>query len=161
MNFPERLNKLVLACTSYGGAGHVPPSPEVLSAFASTAGLNSGERIRQYLTMAFTPEFVADNASQVDKFCDLREQNEVPFDVYQAQLLSATTFDTGSRVQEIAAQTLVITGDRDSVVPMQNSVNLASQIPNARLEVINNAGHMVFVEQADKFNQIVKDFLTS
>src|SRR5688572_19270697 len=38
--FPERVNKLVLACTSCGGAGHVPPSVEVLAAFASTKGLN-------------------------------------------------------------------------------------------------------------------------
>ncbi len=161
LRHPLRLNRLVLACTSFGGPGHVPPEPEVLAAFASTRGLNTPERIRQYLTMAFLPEFVETNAAAVERFCDLREQNAVPPDVYEAQLYSATTFDAGERVSSIEAETLVITGDRDSVVPMQNSVNLAERIPNARLKVVENAGHMLFVEHSVEFNAIVRTFLTA
>lgn len=156
----QRLNRLVLACTSSGGLGHVLPAPEIMAAFASTRGLNTRERIRQYLTMAFLPEFVESNSADVESFCDLREQNAVPPEVYEAQLFSATTFDAGQRVASIEAETLVITGDRDSVVPMQNSVNLAGQIANARLEIVENAGHMLFVERADEFNTIIKNFLT-
>lgn len=158
---PQRLKKLVLACTSFGGAGHVPPSPEILAAFASTRGLNTRERIRQYLTMAFLPEFVESNAEAVESFCDLREQNAVPQEVYEAQLFSATTFDAGGRVAAIAAETLVISGDRDRVVPVQNSINLAGKIPGAELKIVKNAGHMLFVERSTEFNGIVKDFLAA
>ena len=52
--YPERLGKLVLASTSFGGSNHVAPTAEVLAAFASVEGLNSSERIKQYLTLAFT-----------------------------------------------------------------------------------------------------------
>lgn len=157
----RRLKKLVLACTSFGGAGHVLPSPDILAAFASTRGLNTRERIRQYLTMAFLPEFVVANASVVERFCDLREQNAVPQEVYEGQLLSATIFDAGDRVASIAAKTLVISGDRDSVVPVQNSLNLTGKIPHSRLEIVKDAGHMLFVERAAEFNTIVKNFLTA
>src|SRR3982750_3934307 len=34
--YPQRLQKLVLASTSFGGPNHVAPSMEVLAAFAST-----------------------------------------------------------------------------------------------------------------------------
>jgi 3-oxoadipate enol-lactonase len=132
---------------------------DVLAAFASTKGLNSAGRIRQYLTVAFTPEFAAASPDIVDNFCLLREQNDVPESVYMDQLVSATTFDMSSRIEEILAQTLVLTGDRDTIVPMQNSINLRAAIPNARLETVAGGSHMFFVEQADTFNAIVTKFL--
>jgi pimeloyl-ACP methyl ester carboxylesterase len=54
---------------------------------------------------------------------------------------------------------LVITGDSDQVVPRQNSINLANMIPNATLEIIENSGHLFFIEQAEKFNKLVKNFI--
>lgn len=160
LRYPEKLKKLVLASTSFGGPNHVAPSMEVLAAFASTEGLNSANRIRRYLTMAFSAEFVKINHETVDRFCDLRGKNVVPEDVYLGQLRSAMTFNSESRVTEIEAETLIVTGDSDSIVPMQNSVNLAAQIPKARLEIIKNAGHMAFVERAGEFNRIVREFLS-
>ena len=159
LRYPGRVNKLVLACTSYGGKGHVLPSMDILAAFASTKGLNSKERIRQYLTMAFSPDFVAASPAIVDDFCHLREQNNVPEAVYMDQLLSATTFDFSSSVAEIAAETLVLTGDKDTIVPMQNSKNLAAAMPTARLETVASGSHMFFVEQAERFNSVVTGFL--
>src|SRR5205814_6419365 len=100
LRHPGKVNKLVLACTSFGGKGHVLPSMDILAAFASTKGLNSGERIRQYLSVAFTPAFVADSPKAVDEFCRLREENVVPEPVYLDQLASATSFDTSARVAE-------------------------------------------------------------
>lgn len=159
LRYPGRIKKLVLACTSFGGKGHVLPSMDILAAFASTNGLNSIERIRQYLTVAFTPDFVADEPGIVDEFCRLREQNEVPESVYMAQLLSATTFDLSTRVGQITAETLVLTGDKDTIVPMQNSINLATAMPHAKLVSVAGGSHMFFVEQAPRFNSIVANFL--
>lgn len=159
LKFPQKLKKLILASTSFGGVNHVAPPADVLSAFASTGGLNSTERIRSYLAMAFTPEFALNDPVAVDRFCSLRETNHVSEEVYLQQLRSAMSFDVESRLGNLSAETLVVTGDRDAVVPMQNSVNLASAIPKARLAMIEGAGHMAFIERADEFNAIVKDFL--
>jgi pimeloyl-ACP methyl ester carboxylesterase len=74
-------------------------------------------------------------------------------------LESALNFDLEDRVREIRAETLVVSGDQDVVVPLQNSRNLAAAIPNARLEIIDGSGHMAFVEKASEFNRIVRDFL--
>ena len=52
-----------------------------------------------------------------------------------------------------------MTGDKDIVVPMENSVNLAEKIPNAKLEIIENGSHMFFIENADEFNRAVREFL--
>lgn len=159
VSFPERLNKLILACTSAGGKNHVAPDLEILAAFVSTDDLNKSERIRRFIVPAFTPEFYAANQETVEKVCELRGQNFVPETVYMQQLIAATSFDFEPCLAEIKAETLVLTGDRDVVVPPQNSVNLAEKIPNARLETIKNGSHMFFIENAAEFNQAVRKFI--
>lgn len=159
LRFPHRVKRLILASTSFGGPNHVAPSMPVLAAFASTDGLNTAERIRKYLTVAFSPAFVRSNAEEVGRFCRFREENFVPREIYMQQLQAALSFDLEDQVPQIRSETLVITGDSDVVVPTQNSRNLAAAIPNARLEIISGSGHMAFVEKAAEFNQIVIDFL--
>lgn len=161
LKHPALLDKLILASTSFGGPNHVLPSMDILTAFASTVGLNSGDRIRQYMKAGFSPEFIAKHEDEVERFCALREQNSVAESVYLQQLQSATVFDAQSRVPGIAAQTLVISGDTDRVVPVQNSINLAGSIPNSRLDIIENGSHLVAIEQPAKFNAIVTRFLTA
>lgn len=159
LRFPERLKKLVLACTSFGGANHVAADLEVLAAFVAADDLNKHERVRRFMIPAFTPEFAAARADVIEKVCRLRAENVVPEKVYSQQMTSAVTFDAERRVSEIRAETLVLTGDRDVVVPPQNSENLAKAIPNATLKIIENASHMFFIENAAEFNRIVTDFL--
>jgi 3-oxoadipate enol-lactonase len=159
LSTPGRTKKIVLACTSFGGSQHVAPAADVLSGFASVSGLNSSERIRQYLPMAFSPAFAAAEPGTIDKLCRLREQNSVPEEVYLGQLTSAVAFDASDRIGALECEALVITGDADTVVPKQNSINLAATIPKARLEIIKGGSHMFFVEQAELFNSIVIDFL--
>lgn len=159
--YPRRVGKLVLACTSFGGERHVPPAPEVLAAFASTRGLNTAERTRENLLMAFKPEFVAAHAGEAEEFCRLRAKNFVPEEVYLQQLSAARAFDTSERVKNITAPTLVLTGDKDVIVPPQNSYNLAAAIPGSRLETIAGGSHMFFVEQAQEFNRLVAGFIES
>jgi pimeloyl-ACP methyl ester carboxylesterase len=158
LRYPTRLKRLILASTSFGGPNHVAPPMEVLAAFSASEGLNSSERIRKYITMAFSSDFVREHGDIVDSFCTMRERNVVPEEVYRQQLASAVTFDVEKRVGKIRAETLVMTGDADMVVPPENSGNLAEAIPGALLRTIPGGGHMAFVEQAGEFNAMVRDF---
>jgi len=113
---------------SFGGTHYVAPAPEVLMAFAATDYLNSSGRVRKFMLPAFTKEFAEANSGEIEKVCALREANRVPENVYLQQLAAATTFDAESRISEIKPETLVLTGDKDLVVPMQNGGNLARTI---------------------------------
>lgn len=158
--YPQKLDKLILACTSFGGNNHVAPAWEVLATFISTDDLNRGDAVRRFMIPAFTADFYAAHGETVEKVCRLREENFVPEKVYLAQLQSATSFDTESRLGNIEAETLILTGDSDIVVPPQNSRNLAQAIPNAKLKIIENSGHMFFIEKAAEFNRIVSQFVS-
>lgn len=159
LKFPERLDKLILACTTYGGENHVKPDIEILRSFTPNPNLTVSERIRKFIRPAFTDEFNAEHADEVEKVCVLRETNEIADTVYFAQLQAAFTFNTEDKIGAVENETLVITGDRDDVVPMQNSVNLAEKLPDATLKVIENGSHLFFIENADAFNRAVKEFL--
>ena len=51
-------------------------------------------------------------------------------------------------------------GDPDQIVPLAYADIRSSQIPNSRVHVMNDAGHMFNLEQCDEFAQVVTSFLT-
>lgn len=159
VRFPSRVRKLILACTTAGGPTHVGPSPEILVSFAPDPTVTVGERIRKFIRPAFSDDFNTEHTDVVERICRLREENEVSETVYLAQLRAAVLFDSNPRLGSIECPTLVVTGDRDRVVPMENSLNLAANIPGAELSIIRGGSHMLFVECADDFNRVVSQFL--
>ena len=161
LKYPAMTRKLVLCCTSFGGPNHVVPAPETLAALASTKGLNSEERMRANLLLAFTPEYVRTQVAEVDHIVHLRATNEVPEHIYMSQLQAAMSFNTESRLAEIKCPTLVLSGDADIIVPVQNSRNLVEKIVGARLRIVEGGSHTFFIEQARKFNHIITEFLTT
>jgi pimeloyl-ACP methyl ester carboxylesterase len=63
------------------------------------------------------------------------------------------------RLSEFTLPVLVITGDTDRLIPPENSVRLAGQLPNAKLVIIPQAGHVPQEEQPGLFMQAVDGFL--
>jgi pimeloyl-ACP methyl ester carboxylesterase len=156
---PARTRSLVLCCTSFGGARHRAPSAETLAAIASTRGLNTEERVRENLLLAFSPRFAAEHPSEVERVIRLRAENHVPEYAYLRQLQAAMAFDAESRVGGIKTRTLVITGDADVIVPHENSLNLAAAIPGAVLRVVEGGSHTFFIERPEEFNRAVVEFI--
>ncbi len=63
------------------------------------------------------------------------------------------------RVNDFNLPTLVITGDDDRIVPTEQSVRLAGELPNAKLVVIPQCGHVPQEECPAEFMQAVEEFL--
>ncbi len=55
------------------------------------------------------------------------------------------------RIGEIQLRTLVITGDNDQIVPTENSVRLAAELPNSELVTIPETGHLPNEEKPTEF----------
>ena len=86
---------------------------------------------------------------------DLRQTRELNSNQFDA----AVAFDAESKVERIRSETLVLSGDQDNIVPVQNSRNLAAKIPGAKLCIVEGGSHTFFIERAEEFNQHVRDFL--
>lgn len=73
--------------------------------------------------------------------------------------LASRSVGLPGQLEQITMPTLVITGDDDRIVPTAESVRLAKELPNARLEVIPNCGHVPHEECPEAFLKAVNRFL--
>ena len=55
--------------------------------------------------------------------------------------------------------TLIIWGREDVSLPVRNARKMQRMIMDSQLEIIDNAGHLANFDQADKFNELVVNFL--
>lgn len=67
--------------------------------------------------------------------------------------------DITSKLTNIQAKTLIITGDCDPIVPPSQSYEIAKLITGAKLRVIKGAGHLPFLERSVEYNQNLSDWL--
>lgn len=65
-----------------------------------------------------------------------------------------------NQLQNFNMPVLIIAGDDDRIVPTEQSIRLASEIPNAQLVVIPQSGHVPHEEKPQEFMQAVISFLT-
>ncbi len=67
--------------------------------------------------------------------------------------------DSTPTLAEIDVPTLIIHGAKDQVIPLSEAEAMHKAIKNSKLVVLENAGHMLNLEQPDEFNDAVLDFL--
>jgi proline iminopeptidase len=63
------------------------------------------------------------------------------------------------RLGEIEVPTLVMAGRDDFLFPPEHQVELAAGIPNARLRIIERAGHNAHSEQPTEVMEAIRDFI--
>jgi pimeloyl-ACP methyl ester carboxylesterase len=68
--------------------------------------------------------------------------------------------DSTPLLPSINVPTLVITGDEDTLIPVDESRAMANAIPGATLVIVAGAGHLANLEQPDAFNRAFHEFLT-
>jgi len=62
-------------------------------------------------------------------------------------------------IPDIKIPVLVIHGEKDNVCPVDAGRYLAKNLPDARLEIVKDAGHAPFLTRHKKFNELVQKFL--
>jgi len=160
--YPERVTSLILGCTSCGGSHHVKSPPEIrdlLHDFERIKQLTPEEHARETIDVIVSPEFIRNNQDIVDQF--IREVTEyvTPIHGLIRQREAIYSHNTYDRLPKIQAPTMVICGDADRMISVENSRLLASRISNAELIIMKGIGHGFFIEAVDQANEVILDFL--
>lgn len=155
LGFADRVDRLVLACTTPGGLSAHPMPQQTVDLMLAAATLAPEVALRRFVENALAPGAPEE---LVERIYALRLAN--PFDPkgWQAQAAAGVGFDALDRVSAIVAPTLVVTGTEDVVVDPRNSELLVERIPGARLERVQG-GHLFFWEDPARFVALVKEFL--
>lgn len=159
---PDRVRKLILACTTPGGAKTEQPAPEVLSALMSSGGVrpqDPAEMLEKLGWILFPRDWLSERVADVVAMLEANPTEPAPQHAFLAQVMAIAGHDTTARLGEIGHDTLVLTGDLDVLVPPGNSRFLAGGIPRAKLHVIPGTGHGFNLQAAEAYNQAVREFL--
>jgi pimeloyl-ACP methyl ester carboxylesterase len=81
--------------------------------------------------------------------------------IASASLGMAGRPDSTPDLPGIDVPTLVVTSTGDTLIPPEATTPMAEQIPNARLEVIDGAGHLSNLEAPDLFNELLGAHLSA
>ena len=68
-------------------------------------------------------------------------------------------YDFRDRLPAVSAPTLIVWGRNDRIVPIEGAYEYEKLIPNARLEIFEETGHVPMLERPARFNQLIEEFL--
>jgi pimeloyl-ACP methyl ester carboxylesterase len=150
LGHPERVEKLVLACTLPGGPQAFPMPQRTVELMQARATL------REYVENALEPD---PRSELVDRILEHRERTAQSFEPWAAQAAAGAAFDAYDRLGGLTAPTLVQHGDGDVVVDPRNSDLLAQLIPDARLSVYPGCGHLFMWQEPERFVRELEEFV--
>ena len=162
LHYPEKVISLILGCANCGVSNSIPPDEEAMTLLFDPERmqqLTPEERTTRILPSVYSQDFIDNNPDIIEQFVAKVVEYVAPVHGVQRQLEAEMGFDTYDRLPQIKAPTLVITGDADRMVPVENSTILASKIPNAELVILENIGHGFFIEAEEETNKVILDFL--
>jgi 3-oxoadipate enol-lactonase len=148
LDVPDRLNRLVLVCTSrrFGE----PARWRERAAAVREHGLEP--IVDAVLERWFTPSF-ADRARYRERFLATDREG------YARCCDALAAWDVRTSLSSVRTPTLVVAGEQDPSAPPEELAQVAASIAGARLEVIPGARHLAPVEFADEFNQLLDGYL--
>jgi len=156
---PDLVEKLVLLCTSFGRGGPETMSPWALSDMIGLPSLSVERAVRRGLETATSDAYRAEHPEEFERIVHWRLADSPSLSAYYEQVRAGARFDVSRDVGSITSPTLVIHGAEDRYVPVANAVALAEAIPGAKLRILDNAGHLVFIERFADVNREVVTFL--
>ncbi len=159
LNYPERVNGLILGCTTPGWAHGETARPDVAAAMAPEPGLSREEQVRRFLLAICAPSFVESGAEFLEKMIVVSLEKPTPIETLVKQTVAVQAFDSLDRLSQIKAPALVIHGDIDRLVPPSNGDMLAAGIAGAQKLTLEGAAHMFFWEQPEKTAEAIIEFL--
>lgn len=84
--------------------------------------------------------------------------SETDIGVIANDMRACNALDLTQELQKISVPTLVICGAQDKMTPPASSEQIASGIPDAKLLLIDGAGHMVMMEKTGEVNDALSKF---
>jgi 3-oxoadipate enol-lactonase len=156
---PERVARLVLACTTPGWPAAYPMPAASLRLIMATRGLPLEAARRRHTVHAVSEQAMQRDPALVGRLMEVQGVRPVDQEILSAQAMAGARYAGRLRQGRIQARTLVVHGSADTVVDPRNARLLASCITGARLVTFSGLGHLLFWEDPDGFAAVVKSFL--
>jgi len=149
----EKINKLI--CFATGSIGNIPGRFESLD--KSIEKLKE-EGIKETVKRIPPKWFVKGNLAENYYLCE-NAVKETTEETARNALYAMKNWNGYENLNNIKNQTLIIWGDKDVSYNFEQVDTLNKNIQNSKLEIFKDCSHNVHLEQPQKFNETVKNFL--
>ena len=157
---PELVRSLVLIGTGAGGPSRVPRPDHVRQVFTESIGLPPEEFGRVTMPYTFAPGWAERNSERFEAILAARLERPTSYETIDAHANACYRYyDSGVEVERIDVPALVIHGDADLIVPVENGRALAARLPNARYVELPGRGHNLPLEEPETINRLLLEFL--
>lgn len=155
--FPEWVSGMILVSTRAGA--DTPAGQESREKMAQKAQEEGAEAIAaEMLPNLLAPETYEQDEDLVAFVRDMMESASVE-GIVGALMAMKNRPDSTETLAGIDVPTLIIHGDEDQIVPIEEAEKMRDAIPEAELVLIPAAGHLPNLERAEMFNEVVWEFL--
>jgi len=162
LDFPQKVAKLILCSTNFGGPHHVPVTPEAMKVLTDVTS-DALTRFKNGLAVSTAPDWSEKNPEMIEEWVKWRVANPIEPAPYQAQLAiglglmpEAASFE--NKLPRLNVPTLILFGAHDKVVPPENASLLAEKISGSKVVILPNAGHFFPIEVAEAASRTITDF---
>ena len=162
LDFPQKLAKLILCSTNFGGPHHVPVTPEAMQVLTDVTS-DALTRFKNGLAVSTAPDWSDNNPEMIEEWVKWRIANPIDPAPYQAQMAigfglmpEAAAFE--NKLPRLNVPTLILFGAHDKVVPPENASLLAEKISGSKVVILPNAGHFFPIEVAEAASRTITDF---
>ena len=158
LNYPERVEKLILCGTHCGGSKALAPSNEAMG-FLLSPPKEPMKFVNAFIPFLFTKTFIESDPDFIESY--KQRMLEIPFNIrlYRRQL-QASGFNAARRLKKINIPTLILQGKEDILIPPGNAEILEKGIPHARKVMLDNIAHFLFQPDTEKVTNLISEFLT-
>jgi len=162
LDFPQRVEKLILCSTNFGGPNHVPVTPEAMKVLSDVSS-DALTRFKNGLAVSTAPGWSEKNPAMIEEWIQWRVANPIEPVSYQAQLaiglgLMPTAAAFEEKLPRLNVPTLILFGAHDKVVPPANADLLSKKIAGSTVVIFPDAGHFFPIEIPEAASHTILDF---
>ena len=149
----DRIKKLI--CFATGSIGDVPGRFESMD---TTRERLKKDGLKETVNRITKKWFIEGNKAKYYYLCENAVKN-ISIQSADNALIAMKNWRGYENLKNIKQDTLIIWGDRDVSYNFDQVDTLKKNIPNSKLEIFKGCSHNVHLEEPQKFNETVKNFL--
>ena len=149
----DRIKKLI--CFATGSIGDIPGRFESMD---TTRERLKKDGLKETVNRVPKKWFVEGNKAKYYYLCEQAVKN-ISIQSADNALIAMKNWRGYENLKNIKQDALIIWGDRDGSYNFDQVDTLKKNIPNSKLEIFKGCCHNVHLEEPQKFNEIVKNFL--
>ncbi|MFH1128547.1 MAG: alpha/beta hydrolase [Candidatus Omnitrophota bacterium] len=154
--YPNRIKRLILA--SLG----TKPNKKMVETIKKGSGIdiNDRDQMAQILLKSFGDELpLRIKQKIISQFQSMKEEEVRSFYEHGLFIISSKNLSDLVNLKNIKAKTLLLNGEKDTIIDLEDVKFLATQIPNCELKIIKGVGHFLHMEREEVLD-IYEDILS-